>query len=118
MTRPPSALRNLGPKLEAAFAKAGITTAEELIAMGPEAAYAQLLTTGMRPHFAVFWALTFAIQDRPWSDLGSEEKGVLRARFDAVVAARAGRDAGWEAVERELDRFGVGQPTISRPEKK
>lgn len=122
MARPPSALRNLGPKSDAAFARAGIATAEALIALGPEEAYARLLATGVRPHFAMFWALSFAIQDRPWSDLGAAEKAEMRARFDAVVArvaaARPSGHAADHAIEAILDRFGVGQPTISRPEKK
>jgi hypothetical protein len=121
VSRPPSALRNLGPKSDAAFRRAGIETAEELLALGPEAAYARLLATGVRPHFAMFWALTFAIQDRPWTDLGPEEKRAMRARFDAVVAraiaGHAPADAR-DAIEAELDRFGVGQPTSSSPAKK
>lgn len=122
MSRPPSALRNLGPATDAAFARVGITTADQLIAHGVDAAYGMLLANGARPHFAFFWAIAFAIQDRPWSDLGREEKAALRARFEAVKAAAAAArpdphpDA---ALEAELDRLGVGrQPTISRPAKK
>jgi hypothetical protein len=122
-SRPPSALRNLGPATDAAFRRAGIATAEELLALGPEEAYARLLATGVRAHFAMFWALTFAIQDRHWTDLGPEEKALMRARFDAVVAraATGGRpeDQARAAFEAELDRLGVrDQPTSSRPEKK
>jgi DNA transformation protein and related proteins len=122
MTRPPSSLRNLGPKTDAAFRRAGIETADELLALGPDEAYARLLGTGAKPHFAMFWALTFAIQDRHWTDLGPEEKALMRARFDAVVARAAAtrpeaRDLG--RLEAELDRLGVrDQPTSSRPEKK
>jgi hypothetical protein len=118
VTRPVSALRNLGPASVAAFAKAGIHSAEALIALGPEAAYARLLATGARPHFAAFWALTFAIQDRPWTDLGPEEKAALRARFEAVKAAAAPAADGRAALEAALDRLGLGQPTSSSPEKK
>jgi hypothetical protein len=118
VSRPVSALRNLGPASDAAFARAGIGTAEELIALGPDAAYARLLASGARPHFAMYWALSFAIQDRPWTDLGGEEKAMLRARFEAVKASAAPPTGGRAALEAQLDRFGVGQPTISRPEKK
>lgn len=131
--RPPSALRNLGPASDAAFAKAGIRTAAELIALGADAAYRRLLAAdATRPHFAFFWAIAFAVQDRPWSTLGPEEKAALRQRFDAVVATarrrsdpaaaqpQAGPAATVASLEAELDRLGVGlrQPTISRPEKK
>jgi len=117
VTRPVSALRNLGPRSIEAFAKAGIHSAEDLIALGPDAAYARLLATGVRPHFAMFWALTFAIQDRPWTDLGAAEKATLRARFEALKAA-AVPAAGRSALEAALDRLGVRQPTSSSPEKK
>lgn len=121
MSRPPSALRNLGPASDAAFARAGIHSAEELVALGPDVAYARLLAAGAtRPHFAFFWAIAFAVQDRPWSTLGPEEKKSLRQRFNSVVAAAQRPEAPAAAFEAELDRLGVGlrQPTISRPEKK
>lgn len=118
MTRPVSSLRNLGPRSVEAFARAGITSAEELIALGPDAAYARLLATGVRPHFAMFWALTFAIQDRHWSDLGPEEKAALRARFEAVKTAAGRPPDPRSALEAELDRLGVVQPTSSSPAKK
>lgn len=124
MTRPPSALRNLGPASDAAFAKAGIHTAEALVALGADEAYARVLAaTGARPHFAFFWAIAFAIQDRPWTTLGPEEKAAMRLRFDAITARVARPEADARArFEAELDRLGVGpagdQPTISRPEKK
>ncbi|MBP7241960.1 TfoX/Sxy family DNA transformation protein [Amaricoccus sp.] len=123
MSPPPSALRNLGPAADKAFARAGIRTAEDLIALGADEAYARVLAaTGSRPHFAFFWAIAFAIQDRPWTSLGPEEKATMRVRFDAV-RARAARPEHPEPdararLEAALDRLGVGQPTISRPEKK
>ena len=49
MTRTPvSALRNLGPAVEAACAQAGIHSAEELRALGADAAYRRLLAAGTR----------------------------------------------------------------------
>jgi hypothetical protein len=35
VSRPVSSLRNLGPRSDASFARAGIRSAEELIALGP-----------------------------------------------------------------------------------
>lgn len=104
--------------MDAAFARVGIGSAEDLIALGADAAYGRLLAAGTRAHFAMFWALVFALQDRPWSDLGADEKVVLRARFEAVKAAAAPAAGSRSALEAELDRLGVGQPTSSRPEKK
>ncbi len=43
MPSPVSTIPNLGPATEAAFAKAGIHSAEELRALGPDEAYRRLL---------------------------------------------------------------------------
>ncbi|TNC72577.1 TfoX/Sxy family DNA transformation protein [Rubellimicrobium roseum] len=100
-----SSLRNLGPATEAAFRRAGIESAEELCALGADAAYARLLATGERPHFIGYYVLHMALQDRPWTDCQGDEKAALRARFDALKAARAGD----ERIEAELDALGVGR---------
>lgn len=127
-TRPVSALPNLGPAAEAEFARIGITTAGELIALGADAAYARLLAAGSRPHFIMYYVLVMALQGRPWNDCRGAEKASLRARFDALKAAatRAAppKDEGRSRMEAALDALGVrqaagkGQPTSSRPEKK
>jgi DNA transformation protein len=115
MSRPVSSLRNLGPRSDASFARAGIHSAEELVALGPDAAYRALLRAGARPHFAGYWAICLAIEDRHWLSCGEDEKAVLRARFERLKAEAGGRPA----LEAELDRLGVRpQPTSSRPEKK
>jgi hypothetical protein len=115
MSRPVSSLRNLGPRSDAAFARVGIHSAEKLIALGPDAAYRALLAAGARPHFGAYWAITLAIQGRPWRECDPAEKAALRARFDALETEASGRSA----LETELERLGVrDQPTSSRPEKK
>lgn len=101
-----STLRNLGPATEAAFAKAGIRSAEELRALGAEAAYARLLEAGERPHFIGYYVLHMALQDRPWNDCKGAEKAALRERFDALKARHF--DEGLTRIEAELDAFGVG----------
>ena len=110
MTRPVRTIRNLGPAMERAFARAGIGDAETLHALGPDAAYGRLLETGHKPHFMGYIALAMGLQGRPWSDCRGDEKAALRRRFDALVAAcRAGRGAG-DALERALDEIGVIAP--------
>jgi len=117
-----SSIRNIGPSTAAALARAGIDGAGALRAMGAEAAYARLLAAGERPHFIAFYALAMGLQGRPWNDCRGTEKAALRARFDALVAARA--DPRAAAREAALDALGVVarprpvQPTSSRPEKK
>jgi DNA transformation protein and related proteins len=118
MSRPVSALRNLGPSTDAAFARVGIHSAEELIGLGADAAYLRLLRGGARPHFSGYWTLVLAIEDRHWRESGPEEKAALRARFEALKAdARLG-GGDRSALEAELDRLGVRDlPTGSRPER-
>lgn len=99
-------LRNLGPATEAAFRKVGIRTAEELRALGADAAYARLLQAGERPHFIGYYVLHMALQGRPWNDCKGAEKAALRERFDALKARHF--DEGLTRIEAELDAFGVG----------
>ena len=98
-------IRNLGPRSVEVYAKAGIESAEELRAMGPDAAYARLLGSGSRPHFIAYYALVMGLQGRPWNDLGPDEKAALRHRFDAIVAGAGPTN---HALEAELDRIGAG----------
>jgi hypothetical protein len=109
---PISSLRNLGPASEASFARAGIRSAEELRALGPDAAYARLLAAGQRPHFIGFYVLVMALQGRPWNDCKGAEKEALRLRFDALKAAAApsGGRASDAAIEAALDALGVRAP--------
>lgn len=103
-----STIRNLGPALEARFARAGITTAEEIRALGADAAYARLLEAGFRPHFMGFMALALGLQDRRFDDASKEEKIALRVRFDALrktQPAGGDPDSGIEAI---LDQIGTG----------
>lgn len=89
MSTPISALRNLGPAMEQAFAQAGITSAEALRALGTDAAYARLLESGHKPHFISYYVLEMALQGRPWNDCVGDEKARLRVRFDALKASVA-----------------------------
>ena len=110
--RPVSAIPNLGPAAEADFARIGITSAEALIALGPDAAYARLLASGTRPHFIMYYALVMGLQGRPWNDCRGAEKDALRARFDALKAASVKtntprNDEGRSQLEAALDLLGV-----------
>lgn len=102
---PISSIRNLGPASEASFARAGIRSAEELRALGPDAAYARLLATGARPHFIGYYVLVMALQGRPWNDCKGPEKEALRRRFDALKAGAA--RSSDSAIEAALDALGV-----------
>jgi hypothetical protein len=103
-----STIRNLGPATEAQFAKAGITTAEELRAMGADAAYKAWLLAGLPAHFIGYYVLVMGLQDRPWNDCKGAEKATLRKSFDALKSAHQGSDAKGRAdLEAALQFFGV-----------
>jgi DNA transformation protein and related proteins len=109
MPTPISSIRNLGPAMEAAFARAGIGSAEELRDLGPDVAYARLLQTGHRAHFIAYYVLVMGLQGRPWNDCKGTEKAALRARFDALKSAHVSR-GGLAGLEAVLDEIGVVPP--------
>ena len=105
MTTPISTLRNFGPALEAHFAGAGINSAEELRALGTDAAYARLLEAGHRPHFIFYYVIEMGLQGRPWNDCKGDEKAALRRRFDVLKARH--KPSPRLDLERILDEIGV-----------
>ena len=108
MPAPVSSIPNLGPASEEAFARAGITTAEEIHALGPDEAYRRLLAGGTRPHFIGYYVLVMGLQGRPWNDCQGEEKKALRAKFDAIKASiRGTKEKGRSDLEAALSFFGV-----------
>ncbi len=88
-----------------AFTRADITTADDVRALGADAAYTRLIETGTRPHFIGYYALVMGLQGRPWNDLGPDEKRDLRVRFDALTRHAAPNRP--EGIERFLDEIGV-----------
>lgn len=94
-----STIRNLGPAMEAPCANAGINSAEELRAMGADAAYTRLIQHGTRPHFISYYVLHMALQGRPWNDCKGAEKEALRASFDQIKSSTSA------TPRSELDRF-------------
>jgi hypothetical protein len=105
MPEPVSTIPNLGPASEAAFARAGITSAEELRALGADEGYRRLLATGQRPHFIGYYVLVMGLQGRPWNDCKGEEKKALRKRFDAICKGFNGSEAKLRADLEDTLRF-------------
>ena len=121
MPRPISDIPNLGPASEEGFARVGIHSAEELIALGADEAYLRVMRAGIRPHFIGYYALVMGLQGRPWNDCRDAEKIALRARFDALKTEAGANDKGRLRLEAALDEIGLvarNHPTSSRPEKK
>ena len=77
---------NIGPASEAAFARAGIHSAEDLRQIGADEAYRRLLAAGSTPHFIGYYVIVMGLQGRPWNDCQGDEKKALRVRFDAIKA--------------------------------
>jgi hypothetical protein len=103
-----STIPNLGPATEASFAKAGITTAEEIREMGPDEAYRRWLMAGLPPHFIGYYVLVLGLQNRPWTDCKGAEKIALRKRFDAIKASVKGTpEKGRSELEAALNLIGV-----------
>ena len=100
-----TSIRNIGPAFEKSFQNAGIMTAEQLRALGADAAYTRLLENGAKPHFIGYYVLHMALQGRPWNDCKGEEKKALRNRFDAIKAKLF--DPHLSEMERMLDLIGV-----------
>ncbi|MCK0148660.1 TfoX/Sxy family protein [Marivita sp. S6314] len=109
MSDPVSSIRNLGPTMDEACARAGIHSAEEVRSLGADETYRRLLMTGVRPHFIGYYVLHMGLQGRPWNDCKGDEKKALRTSFDALKAEVARRsDAAPAGIERMLDKIGVG----------
>ncbi len=111
MTLKVSSIRNLGPASDAAFARAGIHSAEQLHKLGPDVAYAKLLASGTRAHFIGYYALVMGLQARPWNDCKGKEKVALRIRFDAIKSEAAAKGPDDDLLPAELgamlDKIGV-----------
>ncbi len=105
MPSPVSSIRNLGPATEAAFARVGISSAEELAELGPDAAYLRLLDSGVQPHFIGYYVIVMGLQGRPWNDCRGDEKVALRKRFDRLKAQVSKK--GRSDLEAALDFLGV-----------
>ncbi len=109
MSKPVSSIRNLGPAVELACARAGIHSAEALRDIGADEAYARMIATGARPHFIGYYALVMGLQGRPWNDCHGAEKIALRARFDEIKSAetQTRREKGYSRLAAALDEIGV-----------
>ncbi|QHQ34909.1 TfoX/Sxy family protein [Algicella marina] len=100
-----SDIRNIGPKSEAGFRRAGFLTAEQVREAGADDAYRRLMAAGTRPHFIGYYALVLGLQGRHWNDITPDEKAELRSRFDALVGSTP--DSAMTELGVELNRLGI-----------
>jgi len=104
-----TSIRNIGPSFETSLKAVGIATAEDLRAVGADAAYIRLLEAGSRPHFIGYYVLHMALQGRPWNDCKGAEKQALRKKFDAIKERSFDKERS--ELERILNQIGV----VERP---
>ena len=103
-----SSIPNLGPATEAHFAKAGITTAEQIREIGADEAYRRWLIAGLPPHFIGYYALVMGLQSRPWNDCKGAEKIALRKKFNEIKRSIKGTpEKGRSDLEAALNLIGV-----------
>jgi DNA transformation protein len=62
-------LKSLGPKSQAMLAQAGITTVDQLKAMGSVAAYVQTKRVNKTASLNLLWALESALTGMPWQEV-------------------------------------------------
>lgn len=108
MAEPLTTIPGIGPATAEGFARAGITHAAQMRAMGADAAYEAWLKAGNPPHFIGYYALVMALQGRPWNDCRGAEKDALRRAFDALKARLAGSEKGRPEIEAALNELGLG----------
>ena len=106
MSDPVSSIRNLGPKSDIVYGRAGITTADQLRALGADVAYKRMLMAGGHAHFIGYYAMVMGLQGRPWNDCQGDEKKALRKRFDAIKS-KTTKKKGHSEIEAALDAIGV-----------
>ena len=107
MSTPVSSIRNLGPAADEAYARAGITTAQEVRDLGPDETYFRALKAGMKPHFIGYYVLVMGLQDRKWNDAKGREKAELKKRFNAIKRRLKESGKDLSGLERILNEIGV-----------
>lgn len=76
-------LPNLGPKSAQMLASVGITTVDQLRALGSVAAYVKAKQAGQRVSLNLLWALEGALTGEHWRDVAREQRtGLLMALED------------------------------------
>lgn len=100
-----TSIKNIGPAFAASLNAVGITTAEDLRALGADAAYVKMLEGGSKPHFIGYYVLHMALQGRPWNDCKGDEKKALRKQFDQIKAGSF--DEARSELEQFLNKIGV-----------
>lgn len=76
-------LNGLGPKSQEMLARAGITSVEQLRALGAVAAYAKTRASNPGVSINLLWALEGALTGQPWQKVAREERTSLLLALEA-----------------------------------
>jgi DNA transformation protein and related proteins len=74
----------LGPKSEAMLALAGITSFEELKALGAARAFALVKRTPAKPSLNLLWGLEAAISGMPWRTIARQHRLALSMELEEI----------------------------------
>jgi DNA transformation protein len=80
-------LANLGPKSEAMMRRAGITTEEQLRAVGAVRAYVMVKRSGANASLNLLWALEGALTNRSWQEVAKTERLSLLLQVEQLMSA-------------------------------
>lgn len=79
-------LANLGPKSEAMLRRAGITTEEQLRALGAVRAYAMVKRCSADASLNLLWALEGALTNRSWQEVARTERLGLLLQVEELMS--------------------------------
>ncbi|MBN8446774.1 MAG: TfoX/Sxy family protein [Gammaproteobacteria bacterium] len=77
-------LKSLGPKSQQLLADAGITTVDELYAIGAVAAYLKVKAYWPRTSLNMLWALESAVTGIPWQEVARLHRTNLLSAVEAA----------------------------------
>ncbi len=80
-------LKGLGPKSRDMLARAGITSPEQLRALGSVRAYVQVKRTDGKASLNLLWALESALSGEPWQDVARLHRTSLLLALDQAGEA-------------------------------
>lgn len=92
MAAPLASLQNLGPRSAQMLTHAGITSPEQLRALGSVAAFARVKRSDAHASLNLLWALEGALTGEPWQEVARKHRTSLLLALDEQLArAREGR---------------------------
>jgi DNA transformation protein len=77
-------LKNLGPTSQEMLITAGINTPEDLVELGPVAAYLRVKAHGVKASLNLLYAIYGALNDCHWNAIPADEKQQLLLAVDAA----------------------------------